>query len=352
MVEAMKPFLESGIAENMKVEWLRGLEGGAFRIADLGCATGVNTLLAADTIVTSLQQICIRHSIGDVPEFQVFFTDLPSNDFNSLVRMLPPHQLPGVTAPSQQDYIHQTAAPRPASRSYFEAAVPGSFYRRLFPRQSLHFVHSSVSLHWLSQVPESVEDKWSPAWNGGGIFISSEAVGAAYLCQFTTDFTAFLEARAEEIVPEGSLFISLLGRNSCDAKHQDGFANIARHLEAAFNDLVAEEKKELFNIPFFDPNVEEVKKIVEMENSFEIKLLRGLALHPMREVREGEEEMFGRFVANTYRALFESLVGSHLGSHDLINHFFSRIANRAASKWQDYVSNQPDLLVAFFVRKA
>eukprot|EP01018_Ginkgo_biloba_P035901 Gb_13774 [translate_table: standard] len=302
MVEAIKPFLESGIGGNMRVEWLRGLEGGVIRIADLGCATGINTLLAADTIVKSLKQICIRHSIGRVPEFQVYFADLPSNDFNSLFRMLPPHQLSAATGPQYHAYNNGcclTAAPRPASRSYFAAAVTGSFYRRLFPRQSLHFVHSSISLQWLSRVPESVEDKRCPAWNGGGIFISNEAVAADYHRQFTTDFTAFLQARAEEMVPHGGLFIAL--------------------------------------------------------NSFEIesiRLLRGLALHPMREVREGEEEMFGIVVANHYRALFENVVGAHLGSPDLINHFFSRIANRAASKWQDYVSNQLDLLVAFLVRKA
>eukprot|EP01018_Ginkgo_biloba_P035903 Gb_13765 [translate_table: standard] len=203
MVEAIKPFLESGIGGNMRVEWLRGLEGGVIRIADLGCATGINTLLAADTIVKSLKQICIRHSIGRVPEFQVYFADLPSNDFNSLFRMLPPHQLSAATGPQYHAYNNGcclTAAPRPASRSYFAAAVTGSFYRRLFPRQSLHFVHSSISLQWLSRVPESVEDKRCPAWNGGGIFISNEAVAADYHRQFTTDFTAFLQARAEEML--------------------------------------------------------------------------------------------------------------------------------------------------------
>eukprot|EP01018_Ginkgo_biloba_P003402 Gb_02311 [translate_table: standard] len=355
MAEAMKPVLESEIGENTRVEWLRGLERGVFRIADLGCATGVNTLLAVDTIVNSLKQICIRHSMGRVPEFQFYF--------NSLFKMLTPMTSISLfngfitTRLYPSDGYNNgcclTGAPRPVSRSYVAAAVTGSFYRRLFPRQNLHFVHSSVSLHWLSQVPEGVEDKKCPAWNGGGIFISNEAVAAAYLRQFTTDFTAFLEARAEEIVPEGSLFIALVGRNSCEVKHQDCLANIACHLEAAFDDLVAEglieeEKKESFNIPFFGPNVEELKKIVEMENSFEIeriRLLRGLPLHPMREVREGEEETFGRVVANNYRALFESLVGAHLGSQDLgsqdlIDHFFSRIANKAASKWQDY-SVQP-----------
>ncbi|KAI7744823.1 hypothetical protein M8C21_020963 [Ambrosia artemisiifolia] len=33
----------------------------------------------------------------------------------------------------------------------FVSAVPGSFYGRLFPDLSLHLVHSSFSVHWLSQ---------------------------------------------------------------------------------------------------------------------------------------------------------------------------------------------------------
>lgn len=34
----------------------------------------------------------------------------------------------------------------------FVTAMPGSFYGRLFPTRSLDFVHSSTSVHWLSQV--------------------------------------------------------------------------------------------------------------------------------------------------------------------------------------------------------
>ncbi|GLJ28229.1 hypothetical protein SUGI_0554490, partial [Cryptomeria japonica] len=38
-----------------------------------------------------------------------------------------------------------------AARSYFAAAVCGSYFRRLFPRKSLHFCHSFFSLEWLSK---------------------------------------------------------------------------------------------------------------------------------------------------------------------------------------------------------
>ena len=92
------------------------------------------------------------------------------------------------------------------------------------------------------QVPASVEDRSSPAWNGGHVYISSDAVADAYLNQFKQDFAAFLEARAEEIIPGGCMFIALLGRNSADIKEQSGLGACAFHLEAAFQELVNEVK--------------------------------------------------------------------------------------------------------------
>ncbi|GLJ28215.1 hypothetical protein SUGI_0554240 [Cryptomeria japonica] len=58
---------------------------------------------------------------------------------------------------------------------------------------------------------ESIQQRSSPH-----VYISSyceESVGAAYLHQFDIDFTAFLKARAEEIIDGGCMFIYLTGRN-------------------------------------------------------------------------------------------------------------------------------------------
>ena len=120
--------------------------------------------------------------------------------------------------------------------------------------------------------------------------------------------------------------------------------------------MIEEEKLDSFNIPFYDPSVEELQSIVEIEKSFEImsmRVLSGFPLHPLLEVREGEEELFGRIVGKHYRALFQNLVSAHLGWDDeyLVNEFFSSIANRAAAKYVEYLPNTLDLVVAFLVRK-
>jgi SAM-dependent methyltransferase len=354
LVLAIKPLLEHSIYNNVSsVMGMKGLDN-VFRIADLGCATGMNTLLTADTIVKAVKLTFIQHSM-DVPEFQVYFADLPSNDFNTLFRTLPPLKgADGITAAA-----HNEEKP-PTTRSYFASAVSGSHYGRLFPRQTLHFCHSSMSLHWLSQVPASVADRHSVAWNGGHLYISSDAVADAYLTQFREDLASFLEARAEEIVPGGCMFIAFLARSSGDVKEQGGIAVSARHLEEAFKELVKEglieeEKLDSLNLPLYGPTVEELQSVVGTEQSFEIesmRLLSGFPIHPLMEVREGEEEMAGRIIGNFYRSLYENIVGTHLGwDEHLVDNFFTRIANRATAKHGEFLPNTLDLAVAFLVRK-
>jgi len=84
----------------------------------------------------------------------------------------------------------------------------------------------------------SVEQRISPSCNGGRIYISNDVVGNAYLDQFRQEFTDFLGARADEIIPGGCMFITLLGRNSANVKEQSGLGACPHHLEAAFQDLV------------------------------------------------------------------------------------------------------------------
>ncbi|KAK7848149.1 putative s-adenosylmethionine-dependent methyltransferase [Quercus suber] len=124
-----------------------------------------------------------------MPEFQVFFNDHASNDFNALFASLPPR------------------------RSYFAAGVPGSFHDRLFPESSLHFVHSSYALQWLSKLPEELLNKNSAAWNKGRVHYASapDEVAQAYTDQFAEDITTFLDCRAKELVVGGLMVLIMPG---------------------------------------------------------------------------------------------------------------------------------------------
>ncbi|GLJ28197.1 hypothetical protein SUGI_0553870 [Cryptomeria japonica] len=85
-IQVAKPILERAICESMRLKFN---VGGVFRIADFGCGSGKNTLLVVDIIVSAVKR---SFEEREMPEFEVYLIDLPSNDFNSLFRMLPPRR--------------------------------------------------------------------------------------------------------------------------------------------------------------------------------------------------------------------------------------------------------------------
>lgn len=115
-----------------------------FVVADLGCSSGTNTIFIVEVIINHM--IKRYEAMGfDPPEFSAFFSDLPSNDFNTLFQLLPPLAKDGGS-------MEECLASDDHRRSYFAAAVPGSFYGRLFPVGSVDVFYSAFSLHWCSQV--------------------------------------------------------------------------------------------------------------------------------------------------------------------------------------------------------
>lgn len=109
-------------------------------IADLGCSSGPNTLRVISEIVDVVHATS-RVLDCPVPELVVHLNDLFTNDFNTVF-----DSLPSFYKTQRQEKGNGFGS------TCFVSAVPGSFYGRLFPNKGLHFVHSSSSLHWLSQV--------------------------------------------------------------------------------------------------------------------------------------------------------------------------------------------------------
>lgn len=110
-------------------------------IADLGCSSGPNTLAIIKDFVQTVEMTSREILQNPAPEFHFYLNDLPTNDFNSVFKALP-------------DFHRQLRNERGggSSPSVYIAGYPGSFYGRLFPNNSLHFIHSSNSSHWLSKV--------------------------------------------------------------------------------------------------------------------------------------------------------------------------------------------------------
>ncbi|XP_057978103.1 indole-3-acetate O-methyltransferase 1 [Malania oleifera] len=308
---------------------LESAAGGPFVVADLGCSSGKNTISIVDSIIKYLTKRYEASGYDKPPEFSAFFSDLPSNDFNTLFQILPPH---GGTM--------EECLAADGHRSYFAAAVPGSFHRRLFPSRFVHVFHSAFSLHWLSQVPGSVGDKRSTAYNKGRVFIhgAGESTANAYRRQFQDDVAGFLRSRSQEMKSGGSMFLVFLGRTSVDPNDQGGVGYLfGTHFQDAWDDLVQEglitsEKRDNFNIPLYASSLQDFKEVVEAHSSFiinKLDVVKGGS--PLVVSRPDDPIEVGQALATTCRVVTGVLVDAHLGDQ-LSNELFSRVERRATSR--------------------
>ncbi|KAK7849259.1 farnesoic acid carboxyl-o-methyltransferase, partial [Quercus suber] len=147
--EAAKEKINKAIADHFDIKTLSASLNSVC-VADLGCSTGPNTFISVQNIIEAVKLQYISKGVHtEIPEFLVFFNDHVCNDFNTLFKSFPPN------------------------KQYIAAGVPGSFHGRLFRKESLHFIHSSFALQWLSKAPIEVMDEGSPAWNKGRIFYTN-----------------------------------------------------------------------------------------------------------------------------------------------------------------------------------
>ncbi|KAK7252931.1 hypothetical protein RIF29_37234 [Crotalaria pallida] len=309
-------------------------------IADLGCSSGPNTFLVVSEVIKLVEKLCQKLN-HQSPEYVVFMNDLPGNDFNNIFKSLDnfkeklSNEIEGGIGPC------------------FFTGVPGSFYGRIFPTKSLHFVHSSYSLQWLSKVPEGVEN------NKGNIYLSSTSpinVLKAYYAQFQSDFSFFLKCRAEELVEGGYMVLTFLGRKSDDPSSKE-CCYIWELLAVALNDMVLEgiikeEQVDTFNLPKYTPSPYEVKLEVLKEGSFSINRLEVTEVHwnaynnwgTSFDSESGLSESLsdgGYNVAKTMRAVAEPLLVSHFGE-DVIEDIFGRyqkiITDRMSKEKTEFVN--------------
>ncbi|XP_038691687.1 indole-3-acetate O-methyltransferase 1-like [Tripterygium wilfordii] len=302
-----------------------------FVVADLGCSSGTNTISTVEVIINHM--IKRYEALGyEPPEFSAFFSDLPCNDFNTLFQLLPP--LANYST-SMEEFLAAKG-----HRPYFAAGVPGSFHRRLFPSRSIDVFHSAFSLHWLSQVPESVLDKRSTAYNKGKVYIhgANESTTSAYKEQFKTDLAGFIRSRSMEMRSGGSMFLVCLGRTSLDPTDQGGAGFLfGTHFQDAWDDLVQEgvitsEKRDNFNIPLYAPSLQEFKEIIEADGSFTVNKLEVFkGGSPLVVNQPDNAAEVGRALANSCRTVAGVLVDAHIGDR-LSDELFLRVERRATSR--------------------
>ncbi|KAF9592507.1 hypothetical protein IFM89_015201 [Coptis chinensis] len=312
VISKAKPFVQGAIIDLYCKTFSKCLT-----IADLGCSSGPNTLLAMSEIIDAIDST--RRKFGHrSPEFRVILNDLPGNDFNTIFKSIP--------------YFIETLKKEKGDEfgPCFVAGMPGSFYGRLFPNESINFIHSSYSAHFLSQVPPGIEN------NEGNIYIaatSPPSVDKAYLEQFRSDFSLFLNSRSEEVIPGGRMVITIIGRRSSDPSSKECchlWELLAQALrEMVSQGLIEEAKLASFNLPWYAPSRKEVSASIQEQGSFHLDMLETFDVNwDADDNSQNKNYVFdkiksGKKVAECIRAVTESMLVNHFGE-EIIEDLFQK----------------------------
>ncbi|CAK9177946.1 LAMT/FAMT [Ilex paraguariensis] len=298
VIDFAKGLLNEMIAEKLDVENPSFDPSNPICIADLGCSVGPNTFYAVNNIIEAIE---LKYkSNPQTPSFHVFFNDHTTNDFNTLFKTLP------------------------TNRKYFAAGVAGSFHRRLFPNSTLHFVHCSAALHWLSEVPKELKDRNSLAWNKGSVLHTSpvKEVREAYSAQFRKDMEEFLSGRAQELVRGGLMVLIVQGLPDgvllSETTVGMGFCVLASCLDdMAKTGVVSAEKVDSFNLPFYHPSSKELRALIETNGYFHVERIEKLSTPWRHETPDLQ------LVGMHLRAVIGGLIEEHFGD-EILDDLFQR----------------------------
>ncbi|CAL5396797.1 unnamed protein product [Camellia sinensis] len=307
-INLVKEMIIEAIAKKFDITSL-SFSSNTIQIADLGCSVGPNTFKAMKSIVEAIEwKYHSKNLTTDMPEFQLFFNDHASNDFNTLFTTLPP------------------------DRQYFAAGVPGSFYGRLFPKSSIHLMYSSFALHWLSKVPEEMLDNGSLAWNKGKIHYTSASkeIANVYATQFAKDMDTFFNARADEIIVGGMMILIILGLADGVHYSQDPRRPFFDAFNQSLLDMVKlgtinEDEVDSFNLPLYSTtSPKEMTKLVERNGCFSIERME---VSDTRPKNDGPPNLPA--ILMHYRVILEGIFTRHFGSK-IFDELFERTRNKFA----------------------
>ncbi|KAL0373031.1 UNVERIFIED_CONTAM: Loganic acid O-methyltransferase [Sesamum calycinum] len=276
VVEVAKPILEEEISKKLDVKH----HSSTFMIADFGCSTGHNSFAAMESITKAIKKkFETDGQTSQIPDFQVFFNDKVTNDFNTLFSSLPPERL------------------------YYASGVPGSFHGRLLLKASLHFAYSSCTFNWLSEVPKEVADDTSPTWNRAKIHSLEQEKKYLKLIRIIPAFwnpnTAYTTLTEFDILGSCLMDLGEKGRFS-------------------------KAKVDSFNLPLHYTVPQEFKAILERSDNYTLERMEILD-NPGKHTLPGPKDR-----ASFFRAAFEQLLTNHFGS-EIIDELFQQYAKKIAA---------------------
>ncbi|CAM0943504.1 unnamed protein product [Alopecurus aequalis] len=284
----------------------------AMVIADLGCSSGPNTLLVVAESLDRLQDLTRKEDQGK-----------------------------------------ETATP-----SYYVAGLPGSFYKRLFPCDSVNLFHSSYSLHWLSKVPYELSA--GSYVNEGNIYVgrtTPHTVITLFREQFENDLELFLTLRSKELVTGGRMLLTFQGRKGQPMLMHGEIGTMYELLSESLRSLVLKgrvEKAKLdsFNLPLYAPSVDEVKAVINHTKLFDIEHIGLIELNWDPQDDDSDDDHVlpdpassGTNLAKTVRSVLGPLIAGHFGE-DIIDELFAAYASILARHLEEGNAKCPVIVVS------
>jgi SAM dependent carboxyl methyltransferase len=154
-----------------------------------------------------------RRSSADRP-IMIYHIDQPSNDFNSLFKLL--DQSPDRFA------LHDSRV--------FPCAIGRSFYENVLPLNFVHISWSSYAAMWVRRIPALIPGHFAFQRSTGEVRAAWERQGAE-------DWETFLSLRALELRPGGCLVVSVPG---ADEHGASVFERVLDHANAELATMVDE----------------------------------------------------------------------------------------------------------------
>ena len=170
VITSALPMVEAALAEAPRTETLR--------LADFGAADGGTSQPMWASLLTAMR------NNGDDRQVEMIYTDLASNDFSTLFRMMQ-----GFTG--NKDLAYQVNL----DGVYVHGCGTG-FHRQLMAENSLNLGFSATAMHYVSAKPCEIEDHVHMVG-------ANETEQAAFRAQAAKDWESILMGRAAELIPGG-----------------------------------------------------------------------------------------------------------------------------------------------------
>lgn len=233
------------------------------RVVDYGCAEGINSIYPFESFIARFSS---TKTHPNSPNFQIFFTDRPENDFNSLSQLI-----------SQKKWEQNGAV-----SLVFPNMIGQNFFHQLLPASSVDAGFSFAALHHLRQFPPSAsiigQDEWT----------------RLTLAQARQDLYDFLDLRAREFKSGGCLIISFLSSPSANTQTDPALMAAFRlaMLDIQKEGIIPKTTTSEFSIPAYRRSLDEVQKVLaSFEGSWIVdKILEEEVLHPAFEKLQAREE--------------------------------------------------------------